>query len=43
MKHSNPLASAITELDAHAAALETDFLEFFPQAIAMAKTIESAE
>jgi acyl carrier protein phosphodiesterase len=42
MRHENPLASAIHELDAHAAPLEADFFEFFPDAIAMAKRAGSA-
>ena len=43
MKHSNPLATAMDELDVHAALLEADFLEFFPEAIALAKRERSAE
>jgi acyl carrier protein phosphodiesterase len=39
MKHPNPLATAMGELEAHSAALEVDFLEFFPEAMAMAKRI----
>jgi len=42
MRHPNPLASAMGELEAHSAALEADFLEFFPEATAMAKRIGSA-
>lgn len=43
MKHSNPLATAMQELDAHAVSLEADFLEFFPDAFALAKRERSAE
>jgi acyl carrier protein phosphodiesterase len=39
MKHENPLGTAIHELDEHAALLEADFFEFFPDAIAMAKRV----
>jgi acyl carrier protein phosphodiesterase len=42
MRHENPLGSAIHELDEHAALLEADFFEFFPDAIAMAKRVRSS-
>jgi acyl carrier protein phosphodiesterase len=42
IRHPNPLASAMGELEAHTVSLEADFLEFFPEAMAMAKRIGGA-
>jgi acyl carrier protein phosphodiesterase len=42
IRHPNPLASAMGELEAHSVPLEADFLEFFPEAMAMAKRIGGA-